>query len=428
MKKLAVILICLILCSCGSEGSSETGAKTYDKNNLLKINSASATPDKAVKSTLAENKETGCYEPLNYDIQKGIWLSYIDLEPMLTGKSKEEFRENFKEACENICELGCNTVYVHLRPFGDALYKSELYPASRYAAGQVGQAADFDPLEIMAETAHEYKLSVHGWINPLRCEREAEFDNISDEYQIKQWYKEMENNDKIKRVEGDEHLWLDPAYEDVRELIAEGAKEIAENYDIDGIHFDDYFYPTTDKDFDSMCYGENGGGEALEQWRKDNISAMVSLIYTAVKSVDENILVGISPQGNIENNYNFMYADVSLWGSEQGYCDYLEPQIYFGYNNSSKPFLQTVKDWQGLVSNENVKLVIGLGAYKIFSEEEFADTEGIIAKQIADSMQLECSGIGIYTYNSIFSPENDYARRMESEKEQIKQAFVVENN
>lgn len=122
---------------------------------------------------------------LNYTVQKAIWISYIDLADMLTGKSAEEFRVNFSQACENALSIGCNTLYVHVRPFGDAIYDSELYPASRYITGVAGEQGGFDPLDIMIQTAHDKGLSFHAWINPLRCENEECFQNYDDSFLLK---------------------------------------------------------------------------------------------------------------------------------------------------------------------------------------------------------------------------------------------------
>lgn len=122
---------------------------------------------------------------LNYTVQKAIWISYIDLADMLTGKSAEEFRENFSQACENALNIGCNTLYVHVRPFGDAIYDSELYPASRYITGVAGEQGGFDPLDIMIQTAHDKGLSFHAWINPLRCENEECFQTYDSSFLLK---------------------------------------------------------------------------------------------------------------------------------------------------------------------------------------------------------------------------------------------------
>lgn len=414
MRKFAAIMLCCVLL-CGCNSDNDTDNEVSDR--LENMRSASVMP---VVQDKIECQDDNIDNTLNYDFQKGIWLSYIDLAPMLFC-GEESFKREFKQACEKITELGFNTIYVHARPFGDALYSSELYPASNYIS-QTNDKADFDMLEIVCDTAHEYELSVHAWINPLRCQTAEEFENIDDSFLTKKWY--SEKNDYLQSVEGSINLWLNPAYDEVRELIACGAAEIAENYNVDGIHYDDYFYPTTDESFDNECYAAMSDGEDLDSWRMDNISEMCAEIYSAVKAVNENIQVGISPQGNIENNYEFMYADVKKWCADEGYCDYILPQIYFGYENSVKPFTLTLQDWCEITMEGDVELVIGLGAYKIGDEQEFTDTVGIIAQQIEDVFSNEnCSGAAVYTYNSLFSPDSQLSARINKECESIKDVF-----
>ena len=197
-------------------------------------------------------------------------------------------------------------------------------------------------------------------------------------------------------------MWLDPAYDEVRQLIAEGAAELAENYDIDGLHFDDYFYPTTAEDFDAQCFAAQTEFDDLAKWRLNNISLMVGEIYSAVKAVDKDILVGVSPQGNMENNYEYMYADVKKWCSEEGYIDYICPQIYFGYENSVKPYKDTLQQWADICTTD-VTLVAGLGVYKIDSESEFSENIGIIGRQINDAVvSYNYAGAAVYGYASLF--------------------------
>lgn len=387
-RKILAATFSLMLTSCG-----KIGAVT----NIDDIRRPSPAPSEVIH--LSENPEISGYRPLNYERQKGIWLSYIDLAPMLEAETAEEFEVRFDKACENIRELGCNTVYVHLRPFGDAVYESALYPKSDYICGE------YDPLDIICDTAHGYDISVHGWINPLRLQTADRLSEIKG-CQTAEWY--ASGDPAVQTVAGDEHLWLDPAYPEVRELIADGAAEIAENYDIDGIHYDDYFYPTTDPEFDAQCFAENGGGNTLEEWRTENISQMCREIYKSVKAVNSDIEVGISPQGNIENNYNFLYADVARWCSEEGFCDRIIPQIYFGYDNAVKPFSSTLAEWQEMSGKGNVKMTIGLAVYKIGNEQEFTDKTGIIAQQIADCAR--CQGISLYTYSSLFGEGSDSER------------------
>ena len=415
MRKIFILIMCCALfSSCiheNNENSSLERTQKMQRNSVIPVFSKNTQPCHKM------------YKPINYDIQKAVWISYIDLCPSLTGKSESEFRYNFKKMCSNVSELGCNTIYLHLRPFGDAIYKSKLYPASRYITGEAEKYADFDPLEIMLEIAHSYDLSVHGWINPLRCENKDTILSYRKDYLIKKWYKEK--SEKICEVDGDSHLWLNPAYQEVRRLIADGVKEIAEKYEIDGIHYDDYFYPTTDKSFDEQCFAQQDESD-LSKWRMNNISLMVKEIYNSVKSVNPDILVGVSPQGNMENNYEYMYADVKKWCSENGYIDYIVPQIYFGYNNTVKPFEKTVEDWHKIITNSNVKLIAGLGVYKIAQNEytEFSENNGIIARQINDSLNdFNCHGFALYNYVNLFEPSDEAAARTNAEINCIKEVL-----
>ena len=413
ISKLLIILMCFALTGCN-----------YSEQNIENTQTDAAFQYKCSPVPLISAKqEQRQIEPekkvLKYDNVKAIWLSYIDISPMLTGKTEQQFRSAFTQACKNISELGCNTIFVHIRPFGDALFGSELYPASRLITGQAGQSGIFDPLTIMTDIAHLYKLSIHGWINPLRLETQECFANYDDSFKTKQWFDS--NNGYVCSVDGDKHLWLNPGYSEVRQFIANGAAEIVKKYDIDGIHYDDYFYPTTAESFDKACFASVGNGKTLSVWRLENITDMVKRIYDAVKSVNKDVVVGVSPQGNIDNNYRYMYADVKRWGSCKGYVDYICPQIYFGYNNPVKPFLPTLKEWENVVSEQSVALYVGLAVYKIEGgEDEFVNSKGIIAKQIADIGNSDrCKGFCLYAYCNTFGDSDRARKELDSTKRQI---------
>src|SRR5699024_1940674 len=116
-----------------------------------------------------------------------------------------------------------------------------------------------------------------------------------------------------------EGLYFDPSSETVRQLIVDGVTEIVTNYEVDGIHFDDYFYPTTEASFDEAEYAASGSSLSLEDWRRDNVNQLVKAVYDAIKSEKPEVRFGISPQGNMDNNYNGQYSDVALWLSTPGY-------------------------------------------------------------------------------------------------------------
>lgn len=412
-KILSVIMAMTLFSSCMYSGAKIENTVDPSIERLKQLKSSSVI---CVSEEIGGRQETAkTSSRLNYDETKAVWLSYIDLAPMLENVKEEDFAAEFEAACEEISSLGLNTIFVHVRPFGDALYCSELFPPSVYLKG------DYDPLEIMCETAHEYELSVHAWINPLRLQSEDILSGISKNYSTAKWFND--DNGMVRSVENSANLWLDPSYPEVRELIAQGTAEIVQNYEVDGIHYDDYFYPTTDKSFDAKCFA-NSGSASLSSWRLDNISLMCREIYSAVKEENEDVMVSISPQGNIDNNYKYMYADVKRWCAEDGFCDVIVPQIYFGYDNAVKPFSSTLDEWAGICQNDNIRLVVGLAPYKIGEDDEFTQNVGIIASQAEDcSVNEKCSGVSFYSYSALFSQDDGRTQR---ERQLIKKAIFSE--
>lgn len=366
---------------------------------------------------------TNSYTPLNYDEQNGMWISYLDLYTIMQGKSESSFRASFCTMLENSKSIGCNTVYVHCRAFSDAYYKSDYYPWTKYSTGTVGVSNGYDPLEIMVEEAHKRGISIHAWINPMRIDSEKILKQFPSNTVIKQWYDSGKVGTYIMKVDDSPYLWLNPAYEEVRALICNGVTEIISKYDVDGVHIDDYFYPTTDKSFDKTAFNASGATN-LTEWRTSTISKMVSDMYSAVKKANPNVLFGVSPQGNIDNNYVYMYADVKKWCSESGYLDYIIPQVYFGFTNKWCPFEKTVGLWSDMVTNPNVRIIYGLGVYNLGANTEFTYDKQIFSRQISACKKLaNYDGVALYRYDSCFNPTDDVKSQVQREIQEIKSAL-----
>ena len=232
------------------------------------------------------------------------------------------------------------------------------------------------------------------------------------------------------------YYYLNPAYDDVIKLIADGVAEIVSNYDVDGVHIDDYFYPTTDKSFDEQAFNASGYS-SLSDFRFANCDKLVSSIYSAIKNVNNTMLFSVSPQGNISNDYQVLYADVKKWCSEKGYLDIIMPQIYYGFNNKSQPFEKCCSEWNDIVKQGNAKLVIGVAVYKIGTEDAWAGTQGknewindenILARQFMSAKQLDSySGLCLFSYSSLFKPGGNVKDKVEKEREALKNAFKMGN-
>ena len=298
-----------------------------------------------------------------------------------------------------------NVAIVQVRPFGDALYPSELFPFSHLCTGTQGQDPGFDPLAILIEQAHSRGLEVEAWINPYRIQSSAVPSELADNSVAElhpDWVKTANSG-----------LWLDPANEDVQAYIADGIRELCRNYNVDGIHFDDYFYPTTDTDFDAEqydAYRNAGGTLERDDWRRENVSALVSGCYDAAH--EYGVRFGISPQGNLQNNYDSQYSDVARWLNEPGFVDYLMPQVYWGLTyyggNNSMAFENCIRQWLDLPRLDTVALYVGLGAYRIGDGDgsDASDAEWNSGHALTD--QAEClqrnqiNGFALYRFDSLF--------------------------
>ncbi|MGN1480908.1 glycoside hydrolase family 10 protein [Porcipelethomonas sp.] len=402
LKAIFCIFLAFMLCSCGQESGRSSEAEVD-----MTLNEQTVEQLDIENSVEQSEPESKSYKPVNFEIQKAMWLTMMDYKNILYGKSEEEFTESIQKVYNNMKNMGINTVYVHVRPYNDVYYQSEIFPRAEYYSSDM----DFDPLEIMVSTGHDAGLSIHAWINPLRCQTDSELQTLDDKYIIKQWYNDKDKKGKyISEVDG--RWYLNPAYEEVLKYISDGVSEITENYEVDGIHIDDYFYPTAEESFDTDAFSDSGSDD-LSQWRIDNINSMVKNMYSTVKNDNSEILFGISPQGNIDSNYSSQYADVKVWAGEEGYCDYIVPQVYFGFENESQPFEETVKEWINIKTCDKVQLVIGICTYKIGSEDKWAGTgknewienEGIPARQAEFVFTQETDGAAVYSYGSTFEED-----------------------
>lgn len=397
-KKIVPIIVSVIAMLSVICISSFTREKPSKKQN--DIDNIAALSSKATADTLESDEE-----------MRGVWVSYMGLS-MENGSSKTQkaFEDKFTEIAQKCRESGFNTLIVQVRPFCDALYKSNYFPWSHILTGTQGENPQYDALQIMCNICKENNLKIHAWINPYRVSSNETPKKLSD------------NNPYIKNseigIKTDNGIFLDPSNETAQQLICDGVKEIAENYDVDGIQFDDYFYPTEDESFDKkqyVAYIEKYGKEnsmSLDNWRMQNVNTLICKVYRTIKSVDSSVEFGISPQGNIGNN-DGLYADVKSWCTCKGFADYICPQIYFSLENPALTFEDCLNSWTSLDFDENVKLYVGLGGYKAgngeYDEETWLLSDSILADEY-DILRNNKSvrGFMLYSYNSL---EDDTAKK-----------------
>lgn len=402
--------------SSKSSSSSNSSSSSKPASSSTTTSSSKPSSSSSVSKPVEVTPSVNNYIPLNYSEVKGVWISYLEIMNM-PSNSPAEFRKAIAAVYDNCVDLGINTVYVHARSHGDAYYDSELFPYTKYLSG------GFDALEIMIDEAHTRDLSFQAWINPLRgCEVK---DAVrANGYLLGDWIK-----DGKRAVKVGDYYYLNPAYDEVIKLIADGAAEIVGNYDVDGLHIDDYFYPTTDASFDSAAFKASSYNK-LSDFRFYNCDRFVKTLYSTVKSCNSKALFGISCQGNLNNNYDYMYADVKKWCANSGYTDYIMPQIYFGFDNATQPFAECAKQWDNLAKSGNIPLIIGISVSKLGYEDTWAGAAGkrewitdkeIIKRQVLEAMEQESyGGVCLFSYRSIFNPASAVKAQVGAEVEALK--------
>lgn len=314
------------------------------------------------------------------DGMRGVWVSSVaNIDyPSQQGLSADQLKSEADTILNNIAAMGLNTVFLQVRPSADALYQSALFPWSRYVSGTAGQApdGDFDVLAYWVEGAHSRSLQLHAWLNPYRITRDGkeELDALPETSPAKQhpeWVVEYEGN-----------YYFNPGLPAVQQLVVDGAAEIVRNYDVDGIHLDDYFYPGTDFN-DAAAYARYGEDfDDIGDWRRDNVNTLIASLDETVHAINPELSFGVSPAGiwdnkadnpkgsdtNGRSSYREIYCDSVEW-IKRGTVDYICPQLYWSIGYEIADFEVLVDWWQDIVSTSDVALYIGIGAYRAAEAE-----------------------------------------------------------
>ena len=345
-------------------------------------------------------------EAIEYDSMRGLWVSFITLDMSGTDRSFDSFKKKFDAIITDAKNLGTNTLIVQVRPFSDALYESEIYPHSHIISGEQGKSPSYDARGYMCEATHEAGLRIHAWINPYRVATPSSPAVLSENspYYI----------DDGVGFETESGKFLNPASEKAREIIIDGVKEIVENYDVDGIQFDDYFYPADCGDFDAENYSayikatpDAASALPLKLWRQNNVNLLLSRTYMEIKRINPSVVFGVSPQGNIQNDYD-MGADVKAWCESFGYLDYICPQMYYSIDNPLKGFEESLIEWKEFSYHKDLEIYIGLGAYKIETDADngtWISNQDELREQLKLLREYGYDGYMIYDYSALESEE-----------------------
>ena len=348
---------------------------------------------------------------------RGVWVASVgNIDyPAKPTSDADTLRTEADAVLDNCAELGMTDVFLQVRPMCDALYPSKFYPVSAYLTGKQGLAPTdgADLLSYWIDSAHSRSIRLHAWINPYRVSNSASpalsADNPAKRHP--EWTVRSKNS-----------VWLDPGLPEVREYILSGIDELTRCYKPDGIHFDDYFYPSGEFD-DSASYSRYGGGADRGDWRRANTEELISRTGELCRAA--HIRFGVSPcgiwanasdtEGGSDTNgisaYFDMYADTLGW-AQKNLVDYIAPQIYWE-NGHDKADYGTLCDWWSeKLHGSGTDLYIGLADYKITDGEESPWHDGAeIGTQMAMNAQNnDINGEIHFSYSTIINNPPLYER------------------
>lgn len=306
---------------------------------------------------------------------RGVWIATVaNIDwPSKPGLSTEDQKRELLWLLDQHERMGINAVMLQVRPTSDAFFASGLEPWSYYLTGEQGEGPDpvYDPLAFAVNAAHDRAMELHAWFNPYRAAQDSDPDKRSPDhisYTRPEWFYKYGNK-----------TYFDPGIPEVREYIIEVILDVVRRYDVDGIHFDDYFYPYPGKDNlpDSLTYIKYGKKQftSIEDWRRNNVDLLVEKLNNAIHQVKPWVKFGISPfaiwrnkkedpRGSETNgftNYDGLYADVYTW-LQKGWMDYVNPQIYFPFHYPPAAFEKLLEWWNNNSFSRHV--YVGQAAYR----------------------------------------------------------------
>lgn len=312
---------------------------------------------------------------------RGVWVTTVKMldYPSRRHLKSDQLKAEFLEIVDSCQSIGANAIIFQIRPAADAFYDSPYEPWSEWLTGRQGRAPDpyYDPLEFMIEETHKRGMEFHAWINPYRAIATTGSAHIAPDH-ITRKKPEWFFNYGVNR-------YFNPGIPEVREYIIKIISDIVRRYDVDGIHFDDYFYPYPQRDANNKIiplpdystfrkYGK--GFSDIKDWRRSNINMLVMEAHDSIKKIKPEVRFGISPPGVWRNSghdpegsatrglaaYDWLYADVLLW-LQHGWLDYVAPQLYWYIGHKHADFRILIDWWHNHCYD--VDLYIGLNTYDI---------------------------------------------------------------
>jgi uncharacterized lipoprotein YddW (UPF0748 family) len=345
---------------------------------------------------------------------RAVWIATVKNIDFPSDKfsSPEVQKEEFKTMLDYFQEIGINAVMFQIRPAADAFYESDIEPWSEWLTGKQGLAPDpyYDPLKFYIDEAHKRNIEFHAWVNPFRAVATIEFADVAEDH--------ISNTKPEWFFVYDIHKYFDPGIPEVRDYVTNIIGDIVTRYDVDGIHFDDYFYPYPTRnergsimeipDFNTFL-DYNTDSLSIEDWRRDNMNKFIRSVHDTIKSIKPEVVFGVAPSGVWRNSYqdpegsntrglahyDELYSDVLKWLKED-WIDYVAPQLYWPVGNKYADYQVLVKWWSEHTYGKH--LYIGQAVYQ--AGEDAADPSWRDPNELIDQLKINRENPTVY--GSIF--------------------------
>lgn len=369
---------------------------------------------------------------------RGVWVSTVANIDLPIMKDIESYQNYLRDIVKTVASYNMNRIIFQVRPANDALYQSSINPWSRFITGTEDVNPGFDLLAYMIEESKKYGIKVHAWMNPYRVSTQelTKLNMTKEEYLETLSPKNFARiNPEETIVDGINKVILKPASQKVRDFVCQTIMEVIEQYDIEGVHIDDYFYPYAKvpeseelSDYDVQKLD----GESFSDWRRRNVDMLIEQLSKNIKqfnqSTSKHVTFGISPfalfrtnkkllstgwekgsmnHPNILQCYDDLYSDIYKW-MEQQWIDYVVPQAYFPFEHEKLPYADIVSWWAERALETKTTIYIGQAFYQIGTNDVWKNTDEIINQLIFNQKYENISGSIFFTYKNFVAQDNEY--------------------
>lgn len=317
---------------------------------------------------------------------RAAWIATVEnIDWPVKGAEPEAQKQQYIDLLDQLQSVGMNAVIMQIKPTADSFYPSEYGPWSEWLTGVQGKDPGYNPLEFLIEETHKRNMEFHAWFNPYRVSMKDDLNALTENHPARQ------HPEWVESYGG--KLLFNPGIPAAQEFILDSVMEVVKNYDIDAVHFDDYFYPypSGGVDFpDDDTFAEYGAGFSNKgDWRRDNVNQFVKSVSEAIKAEKSYVKFGISPFGIWKNksatapdgsetnglsSYDAIYADSKKWVEEE-WIDYITPQIYWYRGYAPAAYDKLIEWWSDVTAGKNVQLYSGQAVYRINTVDSWLDPE-----------------------------------------------------